>query len=59
MNDKIVEETRKVREEHAARFGYDLEAIYRDLKEKEKCSKKKVVSFAPKRPVVISTKAIN
>ena len=55
MDDKIVEETRKVREAHAAQFGYDLEAI-NDLKEKEQRGKRKVVSFPPKRPVVISTK---
>ncbi len=29
--DPIVEEIRKVREEHAARFNYDLDAIYQDL----------------------------
>jgi hypothetical protein len=31
--DPIVEEVRRIREEHAARFGYDLKAIYEDLKE--------------------------
>ena len=30
--DTIVDETRKARDEYAARFNYDLEAIYRDLK---------------------------
>jgi hypothetical protein len=29
--DPIVEEIRKVREAHTARFGYDLRAIYRAL----------------------------
>ncbi len=33
--DPIVAEVRKVREEHAARFNYDLRAIFRDLKEQE------------------------
>lgn len=32
--DEIVEETRREREAHASRFNYDLEAMYRDLKEK-------------------------
>ncbi|GEM_PF-774906 len=45
--DKIVEETRKAREEHAARFNYDLEAIYRDLKEEEKKSGRRVISLPP------------
>jgi hypothetical protein len=49
-NDPIVEEVRKVREEHAARFDYDLERIFQDLKEQEKRSGRKVVSLPPKRP---------
>jgi len=47
--DPIVEKVRKIREEHAARFGYDLKAIYDDLKEAEKRSGRKIVSFPPKR----------
>lgn len=31
MHDPIVEEVRQVRDEHARRFGYDLEAICADL----------------------------
>ena len=34
--DEIVEEVRKVRDEYAAKFNYDLEAIYKDIKEQEK-----------------------
>ncbi|MEW6350606.1 MAG: hypothetical protein AB1646_16200 [Thermodesulfobacteriota bacterium] len=48
--DPIVEEVREAREEHAARFGYDLKAIYDDLKETEKQTNRKVVSLQPKRP---------
>ena len=33
--DPIVEEVRKVREAHAAKFNYDLSAICADLKKKE------------------------
>lgn len=36
MNDPIVDEVRRVRDAHAARFHYDLDAIYRDIKEQEK-----------------------
>ncbi|MFH1114390.1 MAG: hypothetical protein V1792_10755 [Pseudomonadota bacterium] len=46
--DPIVEEVRKVREEHAARFGYDLRAIYDDLKATEGQGGRKVVSLPPK-----------
>jgi len=36
MNDPIVEEVRKARDEYAARFNYDLAAMVRDLREKER-----------------------
>ena len=48
MNDPIVDEVRRVRDEHAARFGYDLDAIFQDLKEQEKKSGRKFVSVAKK-----------
>jgi len=47
--DPIVEEVRKIREEHAAQFDYDLKAIYDDLKETERQSGRKIVSLPPKR----------
>lgn len=47
MNDPIVDEVRRVRDAHAARFDYDLDAIYRDIKEQEKKSGRKFVSFSP------------
>ena len=49
--DHIVDETRKSRDEYAAKFNYDLEAIYRDLKEKEEKSEREVVSLAPRSPL--------
>jgi hypothetical protein len=36
MNDPIVEEVRRVRETHAARFNYDIDAIFQDIKKREK-----------------------
>lgn len=51
--DEIVEETRKVREEYAEKFNYDLEAIYKDLKKQEKGGKRKIVSMQPKEPELI------
>ncbi len=38
MNDPIVAEVRKVRDAHSARFNHDLDAIFRDIKEREKAS---------------------
>jgi hypothetical protein len=46
MNDPIVDEVRRVRGEHAARFNYDLWAIFRDIKEQQKLSGLTFVSFA-------------
>lgn len=46
--DPIVKEVRRVREEHSARFGHDLERIYRELKEREKASGRRYVSFPPR-----------
>ena len=45
MNDSIVEEVRRVREAHAAQFGHDLDAIFRDIKRQEKSSGLTFVSF--------------
>lgn len=47
--DNIVEEIRNIREDHAAKFNYDLDSIYRDIKEKEKKSGRKIISLVPKR----------
>jgi hypothetical protein len=47
--DEIVEEVRKVRDEYAAKFNYDLDAIYEDIKKQEKKSRRKVVSLSPKK----------
>jgi hypothetical protein len=47
--DPIVEEVRKIREEHAAKFDYDLARIFADLKEKERTSGREYVTLPPKR----------
>lgn len=47
-NDAIVEEVRAVRDEHARKLDYDLDAIVRDLKTREQKSAHRVVSLTPK-----------
>lgn len=47
-NDPIVAAVRQIRAEHAAKFHYDLQAIYRDLKEKEKNSGRTYVRYPPR-----------
>jgi len=57
--DPIVEEVRKVREAHAAKFNYDLQAIYRDLKEQERKSGRAFVSYPPRRvQLAMKTEAV-
>ncbi len=50
--DDIVEETRRIREAYASQFE-DVVALCRDLQKKEAKSKHKLVSFPPRKPVVI------
>ncbi|MEO5326832.1 MAG: hypothetical protein H7829_01145 [Magnetococcus sp. THC-1_WYH] len=47
-NDPIIEELHKFRDEHAARFNDDIDAIVIDLQNSERSSNRPVVSFAPK-----------
>ena len=46
--DPIVEEVREIRDAHAAKFNYDLKAICKDLKTKERDCGHPLVSFPPK-----------
>ena len=48
--DPIVEEVRRVRERHAAKYHYDLDAICRALREEERRGRRKVVTLPPKKP---------
>ena len=46
VNDPIVDEVRRIRDEYAARFNYDIDAMFQDLKEKERLSGRTLVSYA-------------
>ncbi|MEZ5534931.1 MAG: hypothetical protein R3F02_04835 [Thiolinea sp.] len=48
-DDPIIEEIHRIREEYAASFNYDIDAIFADLKAKQANSKRKVVRLEPKR----------
>lgn len=52
-NDEIVEETRKARDRYAAKFDYDLDAIYCDLKKEEENNPEKFISLLPKPPEIV------
>lgn len=47
--DEIVEETRRLRDEYAKQFNYNLDRIYEDLKRKSALSGRKHVSIADKK----------
>ena len=47
--DPIIAELRAVRDAHAARFHYDVKAIFRDLQARQKASGRKYVRYPPKR----------
>jgi hypothetical protein len=53
MKDPFVDEIRQYRDAHAARFNYDLKAIYEDIKrrekEREEKTGRKFVSYPPRR----------
>ena len=51
--DPIVAEVRRIREEHAAHFGYDLDAIVQDLREQERQSGRRFIRTEPRRPVPV------
>jgi len=48
--DPIVEETRRLREQYAARLGHDLDAIFEDIRRRQQQSGRKRVSFPPRKP---------
>jgi hypothetical protein len=45
IDDPIIAEVRQAREQHAARFHFDLQAIYQDLKEQETSGGRQLVAF--------------
>ena len=47
--DPIIDELRAVRNQHAARCGYDVEAIFRDIRATQDASQSDFVSLPPRR----------
>lgn len=52
-SDPIISEVRAVRDAHAARFGYDIAAIFRNIRTMQDASEREYVRF-PARPVETS-----
>ena len=52
MEDPIVEEIHRYREEWAAQFNYDIHAMVEDLRRRQQAENRTVVTLPPKRVVV-------
>ena len=48
IEDPIVEEVRKYRQEHSHFYGYDLQRIVKSLREREQQSKRLILNPGPK-----------
>ena len=51
QTDPIIAELRAVRDEHAARFNYDVKAIFRDLQARQAASGRTYVRYPARSPV--------
>jgi len=49
INDPIVNEVRRIRDELAKKFNYDVDAIFADLREKQKRHSHRVVNLKDRR----------
>ncbi len=56
--DEVVEEVRKIRDEYAAKFNYDIDAIYKDIKRLEAESGREFVTFPPRKPMTSRAKKL-
>ena len=50
LPDPIIAEVRAIRQAYAARFGYDMEAIFRDIRARQEASGREYVRPAGLRP---------
>ena len=48
-DDPNVSQVREVRDKHAVQFAYDLERIFRDIREKQRSSGRKYVRYSARR----------
>ena len=54
--DPIVAEIRRIREEIAARFNYDIHAIGEYARQRDAAGDRKVIRLSPRRPFNAATK---
>jgi hypothetical protein len=51
IEDDVIRAVRQAREEYGRDHGHDLDAIARDLRERERAGRRRVVNLPPRRPV--------
>lgn len=49
--DPIIAELRAIRQEYAARFNYDVDAMFRDIRARQEASGREYVRLPARRPV--------
>ena len=49
--DPIIAELRAIRREYAARFNYDVDAMFRDIRARQEASGREYVRLPPRRSV--------
>ena len=54
QSDPIITEIRQIREDRAARFGFDIGSIVRDAQDRDVAGDRVIVSRLPRRPSVTS-----
>jgi hypothetical protein len=57
MNDPIIDEIRRFRDDFARRFDYDLHAMCEDLRQKQELRGACVVSYPPRPPQTFPEKS--
>jgi hypothetical protein len=57
-HDEIIDEVRAWREAYGEQFGFDVDALYRDVKDRERKGGRKIVSLEP-RPVEVAVAGTN
>ncbi len=48
--DKILEETRKIRESYAHEHNHDIDAIFKDIQKRQSKKKSKLITRPPRKP---------
>ena len=48
--DPVVQETRELREQYAAKHGHDPDAIFADIQRRQRESQRALVAFPPRKP---------